>query len=81
VAHTRDQSVAVLSAHKLRHTFAHDLLEAGVALERVACVMGHSSLDTTRLYVEPTEDDLQRDVDRLSGQVEGENQRQNRRPA
>ncbi len=58
------------SAHKLRHTFAHDLLEAGTPLERVAAILGHSSLDTTRLYVEPSEDDLQRDVDKLSGRVD-----------
>jgi integrase/recombinase XerC len=58
------------SAHKLRHTFAHDLLETGSDLVRVAAILGHSSLDTTRLYVEPSEDDLQRDVDRLSGRVD-----------
>jgi integrase len=36
--------------HSLRHTVASRLLEAGVALETIAGVMGHISLESTRIY-------------------------------
>jgi len=36
--------------HSLRHTVATRLLEAGVALETIAGVLGHRSPDSTRLY-------------------------------
>jgi integrase len=36
--------------HSLRHTLASRLLEAGTPLDTIAGVMGHLSLDTTRLY-------------------------------
>lgn len=36
--------------HSLRHTVATRLLEAGVALETISGVMGHISLETTRIY-------------------------------
>jgi integrase/recombinase XerD len=54
------------TAHQLRHTCAHDLREEGIPMERVATFMGHSSLDTTRLYLESSDDDLQGDADKLS---------------
>ncbi len=52
--------------HTLRHTFAHRLVEAGVGLEKIATLMGHASLNTTRRYVEPSERDLERAVERLA---------------
>ena len=36
--------------HSLRHTLATRLLEAGVALETIAGVMGHLSPESTRIY-------------------------------
>ena len=36
--------------HALRHTVASRLLEEGIPLETISSVMGHLSLDTTRLY-------------------------------
>jgi len=52
--------------HTLRHTFAHRLVEAGVGLEKIAALMGHASLNTTRRYVEPGERDLERAVEKLA---------------
>lgn len=54
-----------LSCHILRHTFCHDLLAAGVGLEKVAALAGHDSIETTRRYVEPSAADLQDAVDQL----------------
>ena len=62
-------------AHRLRHTFAHDLAAAGVAREVIAAQLGHASLDTTRLYLESSEEEEQRAVDLLSGRVEREEPR------
>ena len=54
-----------LSPHRLRHTFAKALVEAGVSLEKVASLLGHDSLDTTRVYLTPSQADLQEAVERL----------------
>ena len=53
-----------VSPHQLRHTFAHRLVSRGVPLERVAELLGHSSLNTTRIYVAPTPEELVADVAR-----------------
>jgi len=55
-----------LTPHVLRHTFAKNLVNAGVSLEKVAALLGHSNLDTTRIYVTPNEQDLQQAVERIA---------------
>ena len=55
-----------LSPHSLRHTFCKNLLNAGVALEKIALLAGHESLDTTRLYLEPSLKDLTTAVEAIS---------------
>jgi len=54
-----------VTPHTLRHTFAKNLIDAGVGIELVAALMGHSSLETTRLYCIPGEADLERAVAKL----------------
>ena len=54
-----------LHPHQLRHTFAKNLVDAGVSLDRVALLLGHSRLDTTARYTRPTEADLEAAVDLL----------------
>lgn len=51
--------------HSLRHTFAKSLVDAGVTLEKVGALLGHSSLNTTRVYITPGERDLRDAVERL----------------
>jgi integrase/recombinase XerC len=51
--------------HTLRHTFAKRLVDAGVSLEKVAALLGHSRLDTTRIYTTPGESDLESAVGTL----------------
>jgi integrase/recombinase XerD len=47
-----------VTPHTLRHTFARTLLAAGVPLSDVADLLGHRSLDTTRIYTKASEIDL-----------------------
>lgn len=54
-----------LHAHTLRHTFAKRLVDSGVTLEKVASLLGHSNLNTTRIYITPGERDLERAVEVL----------------
>lgn len=45
--------------HSLRHTMASRLLEAGVPLETISGIMGHISMDTTRIYTKINVEALQ----------------------
>ena len=54
-----------LTPHMLRHTFGKNLVDRGVGLEKVAALLGHSSLNTTRIYVKPNQKDLEDAVDEL----------------
>ena len=53
------------SPHVLRHTFAKSLVDAGVSLDKVAQLLGHANLDTTRRYTIPGERDLERAVESI----------------
>lgn len=56
-----------VTAHNLRHTCGKRLIESGARLEEVAAILGHENLNTTRQYVEPGEEDLERAVERRAG--------------
>ena len=55
-----------VTSHVLRHTFGTELTRSGTELVTVAELMGHASLETTRLYTRPSEADMQRAVDLLT---------------
>ncbi len=57
--------VADLSPHDLRHRFGYRMAET-VPLHRLAQIMGHDSLDTTKLYVQGTIHDLQQAVETIA---------------
>ncbi len=40
--------------HRFRHTFASDMVRAGVSLPALMRLMGHARIDTTMVYVEVT---------------------------
>jgi site-specific recombinase XerD len=63
--YAQDAGLADLTPHVLRHTFAKNLVNKGVGLEKVASLLGHSSLNTTRIYVVPDERDLELAVETL----------------
>jgi len=56
-----------VTPHVLRHTFAKGLADAGVRAEEIAALLGHSKLETTRRYTQPSGRDLAVAVERLEG--------------
>lgn len=57
------------TSHTLRHTFAKNLVDAGTPLNQVATLLGHESLDTTKIYTRPSKQDLERAVRRAAGEI------------
>ena len=55
----QEAGIPDLHPHLARHTFAKNLVDGGVGLEKVARLLGHSNLNTTRIYVTPNERDLE----------------------
>lgn len=49
-----DSNIYRLDSRILRHTFAKNLLNDGVTVEKVAFQMGNTSLNTTRIYFAPS---------------------------
>jgi site-specific recombinase XerD len=48
----REQSGVKITAHRLRHSFASDLLNADAAITSIQKLMGHRWLETTQIYVQ-----------------------------
>jgi site-specific recombinase XerD len=56
-----------MTPHIARHPFAKNLVNSGVTLEKVAMLLGHTSLDTTMVYTTPALSDLDQAVLVLDG--------------
>ena len=63
--YAQDAGLEELTPHVLRHTFAKNLANNGVGLEKIAALLGHASLNTTRIYITPDARDLERAVEQL----------------
>lgn len=64
--YAKEAQLDALTPHVCRHTFAKNLVENEVGLEKVAALLGHSSLNTTRIYITPSERDLELAVEHLA---------------
>lgn len=54
-----------LSYHQSRHSFGTLLLSAGIPIESISKMMGHSNISTTQVYAKITDDKISEDMDRL----------------
>lgn len=54
-----------VTPHILRHSFAKALIDTGISLEKVATLLGHSNLNTTRIYTTPSEEELSDALEKL----------------
>jgi site-specific recombinase XerD len=62
-AFTPDNKVKI-HPHRLRHTFAHGLLNTSNDIRLVAQALGHSDVRTTMRYTERTEDEVAKAIER-----------------
>jgi len=52
--HRQTTGIKIANPHRFRHTFASDMLRAGVSLPALMQLMGHADIQTTMLYVQVT---------------------------
>jgi len=67
----RQQAAVTLTAHRLRHTFANDLLSVDVPVTTIQKLLGHAWLETTQGYVAANDRQVQADYFAASEQLEG----------
>ena len=54
-----------LSFHMARHTFGTLSLSAGIPIESIAKMMGHTSITSTQIYAQVTDKKISEDMDKL----------------
>ncbi|MCC6189678.1 MAG: tyrosine-type recombinase/integrase [Anaerolineales bacterium] len=67
----REQAGVSLTAHRLRHTFANDLVSVDVPVTTIQKLLGHAWLDTTQTYVAANDRQVQADYFAASKKLEG----------
>jgi len=50
--HRRTSETALAHPHRFRHTFASDMVRAGISLPALMQLMGHAHISTTMVYVQ-----------------------------
>lgn len=60
-----------LSYHQSRHTFGTLLLTAGIPIESISKMMGHTNISTTQTYAKVTDDKISEDMDKLMARRKG----------
>lgn len=56
--HRRTTGVEIANPHRFRHTYACDMVRAGMSLPALMQLMGHADIDTTLRYVHVTPQDV-----------------------
>lgn len=54
-----------LSYHASRHSFGTMMLSAGISIESISKMMGHTNIKTTQGYAQVTDDKISEDMDKL----------------
>ena len=54
-----------ISPHKLRHTYATNLLNAGAERVDIQALLGHSTINTTQIYTNVGQERMEQVVGRL----------------
>ena len=56
--------------HNLRHLFAREFYKKTHDIVKLASILGHSSIETTRIYTKETEDECREELERLNILIE-----------
>jgi integrase len=56
--HRQTTTIPLANPHRFRHTFASDMIRAGMSLPALMQLMGHSDIETTLRYVQITPQDV-----------------------
>jgi integrase len=56
--HRQATGIQLANPHRFRHTFASDMIRAGMSLPALMQLMGHADIQTTLLYVQITPQDV-----------------------
>jgi site-specific recombinase XerD len=67
----RAQAAIKITAHRLRHTFASDLVSVDVPVTTIQKLLGHAWLETTQTYVAANDHQVQADYYAASQKLEG----------
>ena len=67
----RQQAEVHLTAHRLRHSFANDLVGAEVPVTTIQKLLGHRWLETTQIYVTANDNQVQSDFYAACLKLEG----------
>jgi integrase/recombinase XerD len=67
--HRLTTGVHKANPHRFRHTFATDMVRAGVSLPALMRLMGHANIQTTLIYVEVTPIDVYQQYARAAAQL------------
>jgi site-specific recombinase XerD len=67
--HRQTTSVTKANPHRFRHTFASDMIRAGISLPALMQLMGHAQIQTTLVYLQLTPQDVWEQYTRAVAQL------------
>ena len=67
--HRQTTGVRLANPHRFRHTFASDMVRAGVSLPALMKLMGHANIQTTLVYIDVTPLDVYQQYARAVAQM------------